>query len=103
MARVMKSTMKLQYDEVYVGTPEERLANNHGDKEMTTGQDVGHLDTCVDHTMTLTAQLLPRMPLIKPHKDDVDMDGLAMNNVVLPKVLQEVRYYYICHTTSYYM
>jgi len=43
LARVMKSTMKIQYDEVYVGTPEERLANNHADKEMTAAQDVGHL------------------------------------------------------------
>ena len=43
LARVMKSSMKLQYDEVYVGTPEERLANNHADKEMTASQDVGHL------------------------------------------------------------
>jgi len=43
LARVMKSAMGIQYDEVYVGTPEERMANNHADKEMTIGQDVGHL------------------------------------------------------------
>eukprot|EP00571_Detonula_confervacea_P008905 CAMPEP_0172328204 /NCGR_PEP_ID=MMETSP1058-20130122/60231_1 /TAXON_ID=83371 /ORGANISM="Detonula confervacea, Strain CCMP 353" /LENGTH=289 /DNA_ID=CAMNT_0013045307 /DNA_START=130 /DNA_END=999 /DNA_ORIENTATION=+ len=43
LARVFKSALKLQYDEVYVGTPEERLANNHGDKELTAAQDVGHL------------------------------------------------------------
>jgi len=43
LARVMKSVTKIQYDEVYVGTPEERLANNHADKDMTTSQDVGHL------------------------------------------------------------
>ncbi|KAL7527859.1 hypothetical protein ACHAXR_002167, partial [Thalassiosira sp. AJA248-18] len=43
LARLMKSATKIQYDEVYVGTPEERLANNHADKEMTTAQDVGHL------------------------------------------------------------
>jgi len=43
MARVLKSITKIQYDEVYVGTPEERLANNHADKDMTISQDVGHL------------------------------------------------------------
>jgi hypothetical protein len=43
LARVMKSALGIQYDEVYVGTPEERMANNHADKEMTIGQDVGHL------------------------------------------------------------
>merc|ERR1712127_827645 len=43
LARVMKAATKIQYDEVYVGTPEERLANNHADKELTTEQDVGHL------------------------------------------------------------
>jgi len=43
LARIMKSALKYQYDEVYVGTPEERLANNHGDKEMNAAQDVGHL------------------------------------------------------------
>mmetsp|Transcript_4965 Transcript_4965/g.8541 ORF Transcript_4965/g.8541 Transcript_4965/m.8541 type:complete len:511 (-) Transcript_4965:330-1862(-) len=43
LARVMKSVTKYQYDEIYVGTPEERLANNHADKDMTIGQDVGHL------------------------------------------------------------
>mmetsp|Transcript_11318 Transcript_11318/g.14466 ORF Transcript_11318/g.14466 Transcript_11318/m.14466 type:complete len:509 (-) Transcript_11318:163-1689(-) len=43
LARVQKSVAKFQYDEVYIGTPEERLANDHGDKEMTVAQDVGHL------------------------------------------------------------
>jgi silicon transporter len=43
LARVMKSATKIQYDEVYIGTPEERMANNHADKEMTIQQDVGHL------------------------------------------------------------
>jgi hypothetical protein len=43
LARIMKSVTKYQYDEMYVGTPEERLANNHGDKDMTIAQDVGHL------------------------------------------------------------
>jgi len=43
LARVQKSVQKLQYDEVYVGTPEERMANNHPDKEMTVAGDVGHL------------------------------------------------------------
>jgi len=42
-ARVQKSLFKYQYDEVYIGTPEERMANDHADKEMTIGQDVGHL------------------------------------------------------------
>ena len=37
LARVTKSMMKLQYDEVYVGTPEERVANNHGDQEKMLG------------------------------------------------------------------
>ena len=43
LARVQKSVAKFQYDEVYIGTPEERMANNHADKEMTIEQDVGHL------------------------------------------------------------
>jgi len=43
LARVQKQACGFQYDEVYIGTPEERLANNHGDKEMTIGQDMGHL------------------------------------------------------------
>jgi len=43
IAKVLKKVCKLQYDEVYVGTPEERLANNHPDKELTADQDVGHL------------------------------------------------------------
>jgi len=43
LARIFKSSLNIQYDEVYVGTPEERMANNHADKEMTVSQDVGHL------------------------------------------------------------
>jgi len=43
LARVFKSALGIQYDEVYVGTPEERMANNHADKEMSVSQDVGHL------------------------------------------------------------
>merc|ERR1712071_645883 len=43
LARIQKQACGFQYDEVYVGTPEERLANNHGDREMTAAQDVGHL------------------------------------------------------------
>ncbi|KAL9187253.1 hypothetical protein ACHAXT_001356 [Thalassiosira profunda] len=43
LARVLKKGLKYNYDEVYVGTPEERMANNHADKEMTVEQDVGHL------------------------------------------------------------
>lgn len=39
LARVLKTTLKYQYDEVYVGTPEERAANNHADKAY--GDDVG--------------------------------------------------------------
>jgi len=38
LARLQKSICKFQYDEVYIGTPEERT-----DKEMTAAQDVGHL------------------------------------------------------------
>ncbi|KAL3766331.1 hypothetical protein ACHAWU_005723 [Discostella pseudostelligera] len=43
IARVVKKITGLQYDEVYVGTPEERAANNHPDKDLTPEQDVGHL------------------------------------------------------------
>ncbi|KAL3790161.1 LOW QUALITY PROTEIN: hypothetical protein HJC23_009598 [Cyclotella cryptica] len=39
LALIQKKVMGFQYDEVYV--PEERLANNHPDKEF--GDDVGHL------------------------------------------------------------
>ncbi len=41
LARVMKKVTKIQYDEVYVGTPEERIENGRADKEY--GDDVGHL------------------------------------------------------------
>merc|ERR1711966_356930 len=43
LARIQKSVAKFQYDEVYIGTPEERMANNHADKDMNIAQDVGHL------------------------------------------------------------
>merc|ERR1719287_250908 len=43
LARIQKSVAGMQYDEVYIGTPEERMANNHGDKQMNIAQDVGHL------------------------------------------------------------
>ena len=43
LANIMKKATGIQYDEVYVGTPEERMANNHADKELTAAQDVGHL------------------------------------------------------------
>ena len=41
MARVMKKALKYEYDEVYVGTPEERAANNHADKDFN--DDVGKM------------------------------------------------------------
>jgi len=34
LARVLKSVFGYQYDEVYVGTPEERTANNHADQDV---------------------------------------------------------------------
>ncbi|EED92452.1 silicic acid transporter, silicon transport [Thalassiosira pseudonana CCMP1335] len=43
LASAQKKAMKFEYDEVYVGTPEERIANNHADKEYQAGGDVGHL------------------------------------------------------------
>mmetsp|Transcript_7695 Transcript_7695/g.16739 ORF Transcript_7695/g.16739 Transcript_7695/m.16739 type:complete len:506 (+) Transcript_7695:142-1659(+) len=43
LARIQKQAAGFQYDEVYIGTPEERMANNHADKEMNIRQDVGHL------------------------------------------------------------
>merc|ERR1719287_213102 len=33
-AKLIKSALGYQYDEVYVGTPEERMANSHGDKDI---------------------------------------------------------------------
>jgi hypothetical protein len=33
----------MQYDEVYIGTPEERMAGAHPDKAGTPAGDVGHL------------------------------------------------------------
>nr|ANG60895.1 silicon transport protein [Skeletonema marinoi] len=41
LARVMKKALKYEYDEVYVGTPEERAANNHADKDFA--DDTGKL------------------------------------------------------------
>lgn len=41
VARVVKKAMGLQYDEVYVGTPEERAANNHPDKTDEAGTGIG--------------------------------------------------------------
>ncbi|KAL7518879.1 hypothetical protein ACHAWX_003687 [Stephanocyclus meneghinianus] len=41
LARVQKKIMGFHYDEVYVGTPEERIENDHPDKEFPS--DVGHL------------------------------------------------------------
>ena len=41
LARVQKAVMGFQYDEVYIGTPEERIENDHADKEF--GPDMGHL------------------------------------------------------------
>jgi len=41
LARIQKKIMGFQYDEVYVGTPEDREAKNHPDKAFA--DDVGHL------------------------------------------------------------
>jgi silicon transporter len=41
LGRIMKKALKYEYDEVYVGTPEERAAKNHADKDFA--DDVGHL------------------------------------------------------------
>ncbi|ACI64637.1 silicic acid transporter, silicon transport [Thalassiosira pseudonana CCMP1335] len=41
LASVQKKIMKFEYDEVYVGTPEERIENDHADKEFDS--DAGHL------------------------------------------------------------
>merc|ERR1711935_508552 len=41
IARLIKSGLGFQYDEVYVGTPEERMANNHGDRDVFAQQEVG--------------------------------------------------------------
>jgi hypothetical protein len=42
-ARVLKKVCKLQYNEVYVGTPEECMASSRPDKELNIAQDVDHL------------------------------------------------------------
>jgi hypothetical protein len=41
LARVQKAVMGFQYDEVYIGTPEERIENDHADKDFAP--DMGHL------------------------------------------------------------
>ena len=41
LARIMKKALGYEYDEVYVGTPEERAANNHADKDFA--DDAGKL------------------------------------------------------------
>ena len=41
LARITKKWFGYQYDEVYVGTPEDRAANNHADKDFA--DDVGHM------------------------------------------------------------
>lgn len=45
VGHIVKKATKLQYDEVYIGTPEERIANGHADKEefFSPAQDMGHL------------------------------------------------------------
>jgi hypothetical protein len=43
IARVLKHVCKLQYDEVYVGTPEERAASSKPDRITDEAHDVGHL------------------------------------------------------------
>merc|ERR1719296_520584 len=40
-AKLIKSALGYQYDEVYVGTPEERMANSHGDKDIFATQATG--------------------------------------------------------------
>jgi hypothetical protein len=43
IGRTFKSATGMQYDEVYIGTPEERMAGAHPDKVGTPAGDVGHL------------------------------------------------------------
>merc|ERR1712161_63639 len=49
LARVMKTVLKYNYDEVYVGTPEERMAKGHGDKAMAGGLAGGVYFQCGSH------------------------------------------------------
>jgi len=41
VAKTIKGALGYQYDEVYVGTPEERMANQHADKDIFAQQEVG--------------------------------------------------------------
>jgi len=41
LASLIKKVLGYSYDEVYVGTPEERMANSHGDKDVFAQQTVG--------------------------------------------------------------
>jgi hypothetical protein len=43
IAHIIKKTFGYQYDEVYIGTPEERMAGDHPDKDLNPADDVGHL------------------------------------------------------------
>ena len=43
IARILKSVCKLQYDEVHIGTPEERAASSKPDRITDAAHDVGHL------------------------------------------------------------
>jgi hypothetical protein len=43
IGKLYKNAMGIQYDEVYVGTPEERMAGNHPDKDLNPAGNVGHL------------------------------------------------------------
>jgi len=41
LSGIIKSALGYQYDEVYVGTPEERMANNHADQDVFAEQGLG--------------------------------------------------------------
>ena len=43
IAHIVKKTLGFQYDEVYIGTPEERMAGAHPDRDFNPADDVGHL------------------------------------------------------------
>ena len=53
--------MGLQFDEVYVGTPEDRMANNHPDKAFA--DDEGHLTGGGFMGHAVGDLLHPRMPM----------------------------------------
>jgi hypothetical protein len=42
IAHIIKKTFGYQYDEVYIGTPEERMTGAHPDKDLNPAGDVGH-------------------------------------------------------------